>query len=146
MDLRKKGLFLIFALLILAASCGGGGGSDGNGNDGGGDGDGGGNGNAEIVLVRVFAGVPLDAPVEGSASLRPDGYPITYGTSFIYALEFTADGPVAYDLLTYGHTGDPTDPAFSAETQRFSAKDWRQVLFTDAAIGADPGLVTYDVG
>ncbi|MCA9809904.1 MAG: PQQ-dependent sugar dehydrogenase, partial [Candidatus Dadabacteria bacterium] len=64
MDLRKKGLFLIFALLILAASCGGGGGSDGNGNDGGGDGDGGGNGNAEIGLIRVFAGVPLDAPVD----------------------------------------------------------------------------------
>src|SRR5690606_18768338 len=46
-------------------SCGGGGGgSDGDGNDGGGDGDGGGNGNAEIVLVRVFSGVPLDAPVD----------------------------------------------------------------------------------
>ncbi|MDL1878522.1 hypothetical protein FBQ85_25675, partial [Cytophagia bacterium CHB2] len=28
------------------------------------DNDGGGNGNAEIVLVRVFAGVPLDAPVD----------------------------------------------------------------------------------
>ena len=65
MDLRK-GLFLIFTLLILAAaSCGGGGGdSDGDGNDGGGDGDGGGNGNAEIVLVRVLSGVPLDAPVD----------------------------------------------------------------------------------
>lgn len=59
----RKGLFLLFAMLLFAAaSCreGGGGDGDGNGNDGGGDGD----GNAEISLVRVFADVPLDAPVD----------------------------------------------------------------------------------
>ncbi|HML94511.1 MAG TPA: PQQ-dependent sugar dehydrogenase [Thermodesulfobacteriota bacterium] len=56
----RKGLFLLFAMLLfIAASCGESGG-DGDDNDGGGGGD----GNAEISLVRVFEDVPLDLPVD----------------------------------------------------------------------------------
>jgi len=81
---------------------------------------------------------------EGS-SLTTDGYPVTYGTSFIYALEFTTDGPVAKALLTYGESGDPSSPFFSDQTQRFSDKAWRSVAFTEAAIAADENLDTHEV-
>jgi acyl-homoserine-lactone acylase len=72
-------------------------------------------------------------------------WPIVNGTSFIYNLEFTADGPVAEAFLTYGQSGDPTSPFFSDQTELFSAKQWRPILFTDAAIAADPALREYEV-
>ena len=67
-------------------------------------------------------------------------WPVANGTSFIYNVEFTADGPVAEALLTYGESGDPTSPFFSDQTELFSAKQWRPILFTEAAIAADPDL------
>jgi acyl-homoserine-lactone acylase len=72
-------------------------------------------------------------------------WPIVNGTSFIYNLEFTADGPVAEAFLTYGQSGDPTSPFFSDQTELFSAKQWRPILFTDAAITADPNLREYEI-
>ncbi len=83
--------------------------------------------------------------VAGSPGLTVDGYPVTYGTSFLYALEFTADGPVARSLLTYSGTGDPDDPRFAAATRRFAARDWKPIAFTDEAIAADPELTTEEV-
>jgi len=83
--------------------------------------------------------------VAEGTDLTTDGYPVTYGTSFIYALEFTADGPVAKAFLTYGETGDTTSPYFSDQTKRFSDKNWRTIEFTDAAIAADGSLNSYEV-
>lgn len=84
-------------------------------------------------------------PVAEDTNLTPDGYSITYGTSFIYTVEFTTDGPVAKAILTYGNTGDSSSPYFSDQTQRFSGKDWRTVEFTEAAIFSDESLNTYEV-
>jgi len=89
--------------------------------------------------------IDLGQPVAEGTDLTTEGYPISYGTSFIYALEFTAEGPVAKALLTYGNTGDPTSPYFSDQTRRFSDKDWRSVAFTEDAIAADGNLNTYEV-
>jgi acyl-homoserine-lactone acylase len=83
--------------------------------------------------------------VEGSRSLTATGYPITNGTSFIYALEFTADGPVAQAFLTYGQTGDPASEFFGDQTKLFSAKQWRTLLFDEASISSDPALREYTV-
>lgn len=83
--------------------------------------------------------------IDGSRSLTSDGYPISNGTSFIYAIEFTADGPVAQALLTYGMSGDPTSEFFVDQTRRFSEKQWRTILFDDAAISADPAHREYTV-
>lgn len=87
--------------------------------------------------------IPMGTVVEGSDSLRDIGYPVAGGTSFIYTVEFTAEGPVAAGFLTYGETGDPTSPYFSDQTQRFAAKDWRPFSFTEAAIAGDPELNEY---
>ena len=83
--------------------------------------------------------------IEGSRSLTTLGYPVSNGTSFIFNVEYTADGPVAEALLTYGETGDPTSPFFSDQTEMFAAKQWRPILFTPNAIAADPALRAYTI-
>jgi len=83
--------------------------------------------------------------VQGSRSLREDGYPVTAGTSFIMALEYGADGPNARALLTYSQSGDPTSEHFTDQTWLFSRKEWRPVLFRERDINSDPNLETYRV-
>jgi acyl-homoserine-lactone acylase len=90
-------------------------------------------------------GVPRGTVVEGSRNLTDLGYPLANGTSFVYQLEFTPEGPVAAGFVTYGHTGDPTSPFFSDDTRRFAAKDWRPFRFTDDDIAADAELREYTV-
>lgn len=84
-------------------------------------------------------------PVAEGSSLRGEGYRINYGTSFVLAVDFTAESPRAWSLLTYGQTGDRTSPLLDSQTIRFSEKNWRDVLFTDDAIAADPDLREYVV-
>jgi acyl-homoserine-lactone acylase len=72
-------------------------------------------------------------------------WPVANGTSFIYNIEFTAGGPVAEAFLTYGQSGDPASAFFSDQTELFSAKQWRPILFTDDAIENDPDLREYAI-
>ncbi len=81
-------------------------------------------------------------PVAPDSNLTPEGYWINTGTSFLMAVQLTADGPVAEGLVTYGDTGDRSSPLFVVQTQRFSDKSWRPFLFTPEAITADPNLTT----
>lgn len=83
--------------------------------------------------------------VSGSRNLTKEGYPINVGTSFIMALEYTANGPHAQAFLTYSESGDPTSPQFYDQTELFSAKKWRKILFTETEIKADPNLKTKKV-
>ena len=83
--------------------------------------------------------------IEGSRSLTTLGYPVSNGTSFIFNVEYTADGPVAEALLTYGESGDPTSPFFADQTEMFATKQWRPILFTPDAIAADPALREYTI-
>ena len=73
------------------------------------------------------------------SELAVDGtYRITYGTSFLLAVEFTDDGPQASSILTYGETGDRRSPLFTSQVKRFAAKDWKPVRFTEQDIVDDP--------
>jgi acyl-homoserine-lactone acylase len=90
-------------------------------------------------------GVERGERIEGSRSLTTLGYPVSNGTSFIFDVEFGADGPVAEALLTYGESGDPTSPFFADQTELFSAKEWRPILFTPDAIAADAALREYTI-
>jgi acyl-homoserine-lactone acylase len=83
--------------------------------------------------------------IKGSRFLTKDGYPINRGSSFVMALEYTAQGPRAQAFLTYSQSGDPASPLFYDQTELFSAKKWRRILFTDAEIKADPNLKTHIV-
>lgn len=90
---------------------------------------------------------PFKAPerVKGSRFLGKDGYLVNRGSSFIMALEYTAQGPRAQAFLTYAQSGDPASPLFYDQTELFSAKKWRPILFTNAEINADPNLKTLKV-
>jgi acyl-homoserine-lactone acylase len=83
--------------------------------------------------------------VKGSRFLTKDGYLINRGSSFVMALEYTAQGPRAQAFLTYSQSGDPNSPLFYDQTQLFSEKKWRRILFTEAQIKADPNLKTIKV-
>ncbi len=90
---------------------------------------------------------PFASPekIKGSRYLTKEGYPINYGTSFIMALEFTAAGPRAQAFLTYSQSGDPASAQFYDQTQLFSEKKWRRILYTDAEIKSDPNLKTIKI-
>ncbi len=78
--------------------------------------------------------------VAGSQLLELDGqkgYPVNYGTSFLFAVHFGTDGPKGKAFLTYGNTDDRTAEQFTAVTKRFSAKKWRDIAFTEKEIERD---------
>jgi acyl-homoserine-lactone acylase len=72
------------------------------------------------------------APSSQLAHVGSDaGYLVNNGTSFLMALAFTDNGPRARVFLDYSNTEDRTDPNYLEATQRFSAKNWRTVAWTD---------------
>ncbi len=82
--------------------------------------------------------------VEGS-TLTTDGYPITYGSSFLMAVELTPDGPDGYTILTYGQVGDSELPGFTSGVQAFADGQWKPALFTREAIEADSSATVTEV-
>lgn len=80
------------------------------------------------------AGGPV---VEGSRRLTEAGYPVAGGSSFVMALEYTNDGPRAMAILTYSQSDNPDSEHFADQTELFSKKQWRPILFTAKAIAAD---------
>jgi acyl-homoserine-lactone acylase len=89
-------------------------------------------------LHRANTLQPIDrAPrVEGSRFLTEAGYQVFHGTSFLMALEFTDDGPRAEAILTYGQSGDPESEHFTDQTELFSRKEWRPILFRTEEVAA----------
>ena len=80
------------------------------------------------------------APVPGRTErtgLRAGGYQVTYGSSFLMAVEMTYAGPIGVGLLAYGQAGDPASPHHADGTEAFAAKAVRPLLFHDADIEAD---------
>lgn len=105
----------------------------------------GGNGGYEGILnyeqsaANTTTLEPLELPkrIEGSRFLTEKGYPVAHGASFLMVLEYTAEGPRAQALLTYGESGDPQSEHFFDQMLRFSAKQLRPVLFREEDIAAD---------
>lgn len=82
---------------------------------------------------------PMDNPpaVRGSRFLTEKGYPVVHGSSFLMALEYTDQGPRAKAFLTYSQSGDPQSPQFTDQTELFSKKQWRPILFREDDIARD---------
>jgi acyl-homoserine-lactone acylase len=75
------------------------------------------------------------------------GYPISRGASFVMTLQFGPDGPAAEAILTYGNPDDPSDPAYRAGLEAFSAGEWRPLRFTESDVAAiESGSATEVVG
>lgn len=84
-------------------------------------------------------------PISTVTDLVPGGYEVNYGSSYVMAMEFTAEGPVADAILTYGQSDDVTSPHHTDQLRRFSETAWRPILFSEAAIADDPELREYVV-
>ncbi len=82
-------------------------------------------------------------PVAGRTErtgLRHGGYQVTYGTSFLMAVELLPDGPRAIGVLAYGQRDDPESADTKASICAYAAGEMRPLRFTDAEIEADPEL------
>ena len=68
--------------------------------------------------------------------------PKTTGAAPDVTLDPGAGAAAALDELVpdAATSGDPTSPYFSDQTELFAAKQWRPILFSEAAIAADPDL------
>ena len=81
---------------------------------------------------------PRGAAVNNRTGLTTTGYVVNTGSSFIMAMEFTDQGPKGRAVLTYGESSDPASPNFADQTQLFSNKEWRPILFSEAEVAAAP--------
>jgi acyl-homoserine-lactone acylase len=70
--------------------------------------------------------------------LQADGYhDIVWGTSYVQTVGFDAAGPVAYAMLVYGQSVDPTSPHYNDQLPLYAQKQFPQLPFTPEQIRAD---------
>ncbi len=81
--------------------------------------------------------IPRGDVLDGSGELSADGYPLNYGTSFLFVVAFAADGPQGHAVLTYGQSGDLTDAESRDQMELFSAKTWRPTWFLAEDVAAN---------
>jgi len=65
-----------------------------------------------------------------------DGWLMARGTSWHFGLEFTENGPEAYGLVSYSQSSDAMSPYFKDQSEQYSNKTYRRLLFTDSEINA----------
>ncbi|MFE2548148.1 penicillin acylase family protein [Streptomyces sp. NPDC059355] len=119
------------------------------------------------VLALRRAGVPLNAPLSDVQKVTRGGeqipihgsigelgvlnvvtpglvdgkLDITFGSSFIQQVKFTADGPPqASSVLAYSQSANPNSPHHADQTKLFSAGQWVTERFTEDQIAASPAL------
>jgi acyl-homoserine-lactone acylase len=80
--------------------------------------------------------------LNGTTGLTSDGYVVTNGNSFMMAVQFGPDGPQAKAVMVYSQSENPESPHFADQMPVYAEGKMRPVLFDDAAILADPNLVT----
>ncbi len=61
------------------------------------------------------------------------------GTSYLQAVGLGHDGPKAFALLAYSQSADPQSPWFADQTERFSARQWVELPFSEARPGREAG-------
>lgn len=92
------------------------------------------------LMISGTPGHPLAAieprPVADSRLLTDAGYPIVHGGSFILALGFDDDGPIAEALLSYGQSANPASAHFADQAALYREKRWRPALFDRQAVEA----------
>ena len=95
-----------------------------------------------LPAASLEPGPPLIAPIPGRerTGLAAGGYQVTYGASFIMAVEMLPDGPSGVGLLAYGQSSDPRSPHHRDGTDMYAAQQCRPLLFRDTDIDADPNL------
>jgi acyl-homoserine-lactone acylase len=100
---------------------------------------------SDSLNSSVYPPMEQGEVIHSRTGLSEEGYVVNYGTSFIMTVEFTDDGPRAQALLTYGQSDDPSTGWIDDQTELFSAKQWRDCLFSEEQILADPNLTEVEV-
>jgi acyl-homoserine-lactone acylase len=72
----------------------------------------------------VFNMIIPDSPIPGRGWTS-----VRHGSSWIYTVEFTPDGPVSEGVLTYSQSTDPTSAHYGDQTELYSAKGWDPLHF-----------------
>lgn len=94
----------------------------------------------DVLKTTVAPPLERSAVINEATNLTDQGYVVNYGSSFVMAMGYTDDGPEAYAIVTYGQSDDPRSPYHTDQTELFSAKQWREVLYTEDDIEQDPEL------
>lgn len=95
-----------------------------------------------------FPRIAPASTIPGTGNLsatKGQGWLIGYGTSWHFGLNFTANGPEAYGLVSYSQSDDPSSAHFGDQDKRFSNKDYRKLLYSNSEIKADPNLKTQTI-
>jgi acyl-homoserine-lactone acylase len=83
------------------------------------------------AVMDAVSGAPL------SSGLTAEGYQIRYGSSWMMAVSFTDEGPVAKGILTYSESSNILKPAFADQSILYSTeKQFRPLLFAESDIAA----------
>ncbi len=101
---------------------------------------------ASQSLAPVPEGPEPFAARASQTGLGPGGYQVTYGTSYLMAVELTPEGPRGTGLLAYGQSEDFTTDGARAAVSALAAGRFRPLCFTDEAIEADPNLTRTTLG
>ena len=81
---------------------------------------------------------PTTIPKTGGLSnANGEGWPMARGTSWHFGLEFTDNGPEAYGLVSYSQSTDFQSPYFNDQSERYSMKNYRPILFKESDIMAN---------
>ncbi len=91
--------------------------------------------------ATLLAQPDIDPVINDDRTLTTGGYPINHGNSFVLAVDFDDQGPVARAIMTYSQSEDPDSPRFDDQTLRYGrGEGLRDALFHEADLLADPGL------
>jgi acyl-homoserine-lactone acylase len=97
----------------------------------------------KAIPIHGGPGSPLGVYNAINSVLVPGvGYIIPTGTSYIQTVQFTDAGVNTQAFLTYSQSTNPASPNYADQTERFSAKQWITLPFTESAITSDPGYKT----
>ncbi len=88
------------------------------------------------LLPRPTAGRSLSP-----SGLTEEGYLINAGSSFVMAMEFSDQGPVARAITTYSQSADPASEFFADQSVLYGDQVLRPILYTEEEINNDPNLV-----
>ncbi|MES1923856.1 penicillin acylase family protein [Salinisphaera sp. T31B1] len=76
----------------------------------------------------------------GLSTADGEGWLIGYGTSWHFGLNFSDAGPQGYGLVSYSQSDDPSSAHYRDQDERYSAKNYRKLLYSNADINADENL------
>ncbi|WP_426731721.1 penicillin acylase family protein [Myxococcus faecalis] len=83
-----------------------------------------------------YSAVRGSTVINSRTNLTDQGYVINNGSSFIMAMGFTDTGVEGRAVLTYSESSDKSSPYYADQTELFSNKQWRNIVFTEEAISA----------